>query len=105
MTITRIIDGVERAFELTDDELIAAYREKQAEYDREDVENFIDADGEFLEEDNDLTHEQLLSLAPAITERYRHYLDNSEGWWNTLNSAAKDCVADYVKEREAEQND
>lgn len=99
MTIYRIIDGVEHAFDLAACELTEAYDEKQKEYDREDVLSYLDCEGDFIMDARDISLEQLEALVPEIAELYRKRMNNNDYWYDTIGYT----VDDILRDRELEQ--
>lgn len=85
MTITRTINGQPCDFELTPEELCAAYYEQQAQFDREDVSLILDEyadDGESGEQDfidyYGAPIAEARELLPQIVGKYRDIRDDGE---------------------------
>lgn len=95
MTITREIGGKPVSIELTDEELLEAYWEQQKLGDLEDVENYLDANGDwFMQENKGLTLERLESLIPAIAKTYRCRLDSCDyyDYWDIIYDSIKEVL-------------
>lgn len=85
MTFTREINGSPVTFELSSAELEAAYREQQAQFDREDVSLILDEyadDGESGEQDfidyYGAPIAKARELLPQIVGKYRDIRDDGE---------------------------
>ena len=70
MKITRVVNGVEMRFELTESELVTAYYKWQNMIDKEDIQSVLD------EENMSVTNEQLDLIADA----FRDLLYIDETW-------------------------
>ncbi len=95
MTITREIGGKPVSIELTDNELLEAYWEQQRLGDLEDVENYLDANGDwFMQETEGLTLERLESLIPAIADTYRRRTDSCDycDYWEIIYDSIKEVL-------------
>lgn len=103
MKIKRTVDGRELEFELTGDEIRSAFEEQQAEYDRDDVETYLDCDMEYLLVDFDgLTEEDIREKTPDFTAAYRRAIYNGAfDWWAVVSDVIADALRDEMKEREA----
>lgn len=100
MTIER--NGIK--YELTPDELRAAFEEQQTAYDRDDVESYIDCNIDWIMDKNDgvFTEEQIGAKVPEFTEAYRKAADNGAfDWWAVVCDVISDVLADEMKEQEA----
>ena len=86
MTINRIINGELINIVLTPEELSTAYYEQQKIFDRQDIGIYID--DQYLENNDDITREQLEPLMPDIAEKYRDIIDNGAfDWWDVAEMA------------------
>lgn len=101
MKIKRMIDGKTYEFELTDDELEAAYNEQQWRYDVDDIhQRLLD-----MIEDHDLDgylqrmpQERMEELIPRFAEAMRTRLCNDHIWWHLSAAAIYDVLDEYLEE-------
>lgn len=76
MTISRLIDGKEYKFELTEQELRDAYAEQEAIYDEMNVKEYLfPYDDEYFEQNYGLTVEQVEEKISEIAAELRRNLD------------------------------
>lgn len=104
MTITRVIDGVERSIELSGQEMISAYYEQRFEFDKQDI---LDDLNYNYEEDSDFediygcTKAEMMDHIEEATNEYRNNMDKYEmGWYDARDLAISDVSARIVRERE-----
>ena len=95
MTITRTVGGLagpqEISFELTAQELYAAYLEVSKINDKEDVLNFIeDTEDEDLQSLYGCTREEALANVKEIAAKYRDYVEDGDYFSVKLEHAIKD---------------
>ena len=102
MTITRTVEGRQLAFELTADELRAAFNEQQEIYNTMDVEDYIEMEIEKLQDQYGLTEERIRALIPKIVHDYCKALDNGAfDWWAVVGDVIFGVLSDELKEASA----
>lgn len=76
MKITRIIDGYEEyEFELTRSEVYSAYLQQRWDNAKEDVKYYAET---FLEENEDMTEDDVLPYLDDLTEKYLELSDEND---------------------------
>lgn len=93
MNVKRIISGKEVEIELTKEELEAAYRERDLQYQIEDVQNEIDGRAE-RRGVPDLTDDDVSKIASNIDDELSDYCMYWEQYWMAVDA----CIDRYVKE-------
>ena len=96
MTITRKINGGTVEIKLTDDELLAAYYEKQGQFDEEDVwDVFDDLDSDEIKETYGMTPESIVNMIPEIARQMRWNINNyAMTWENARDLAIEEILYD-----------
>lgn len=99
MKITREINGKQHEFTLTGEELIAAFYEQQAKFDRDDILMLVDSyepgDFEYL----GVTEQEYYSLADEMAGEMRRNIDKYDMDWSMARDEAIGTVVRRYKER------
>ena len=96
MKIKRIILGKEEEFELTPDELYAAYREQEFKFDRSDIEDYFAAfEKEDIEEEYGMTIAELEGKYDDMAYEMRRNIDKYGMDW----SYARDDAITVLRRR------
>lgn len=102
MRITRTIDGKEYEFELTTQEMAAAYDDVQTQFDRDDVSDVLSQllyDGDL----NGYEREKLEALIPEMAFRMRHDIDkHGDEWWYFAKDAINEVISLRLDNEEVE---
>ena len=93
MTITRIINGREVEIELTKEEMEKVYRERDLQYQIEDVQMEIDERAERIGIP-DLTDDEIREIASEIDNELGDYCLYWEQYWYAVDA----CIDRYVEE-------
>lgn len=93
MTITRIINGKEVEIELTIEEMERVYRERDLQYQIEDVQSEIDNRAE-RRGVPDLTDDEIREIASNLDEELGDRCLYWEQYWDAVDA----CIDRYVKE-------
>lgn len=89
MKIKRTILGKEEEFELTPDELYAAYREQEFKFDRNDIEDYFAAfDDVEIEEMYSMTRKKLEEKFDDMACEMRRNIDKYDMQWQYARDAA-----------------
>lgn len=89
MKIKRLVNGKEQEFELTTDELYAAYREQEFKFDRNDIEDYFAAfDDVEIEEMYSMTRKKLEEKFDDMACEMRRNIDKYDMQWQYARDAA-----------------
>lgn len=88
MKITRIIDGIEYEFELTDAEMNTAFWEQNEAFAREEVKYYMET---FLESNEEVSKDDVFDSFNDIVERYLE-LESMKDNWGSLEEAFEWCL-------------
>ena len=89
MKIKRFVNGKEQEFELTTDELYAAYREQEFKFDRNDIEDYFAAfDDVEIEEMYSMTRKKLEEKFDDMACEMRRNIDKYDMQWQYARDAA-----------------
>lgn len=95
MTVKVVVNGAEVEAELSESEANRVYFALQHEFDKEDVQNYLD------DFDEELISAETLKKAreslSAIADRYRKFIEDSEDWYYRLSTV----VSNWLREQEA----
>lgn len=93
MKIKRLVSGKEQEFELTADELYAAYREQEFKFDRADVADyFLAFDNEYIEEEYGMTTKEVESKFNEIAYEMRRNIDKYDMDWTYARDEAIETI-------------
>ena len=100
MKIKRLVNGKEQEFELTEDELYAAFSEQEFKFDRADVTDyFLAFDIEDIEEEYGMTMKEIESKFNEIAYEMRRNIDKYDMDW----TYARDEAIETVLRREVQE--
>lgn len=100
MKIKRFVNGKEQEFELTSDELYAAFSEQEFKFDRADVADYFSAfDNEYIEEEYGMTAKEVESKFNEIAYEMRRNIDKYDMEW----TFARDEAIETILRREVQE--